>query len=344
MFQTSDFIYVMLILLIGVCMLFIINCKKSICVEKYNTDVDIVITWVENTAEFQKEKEKYLSKGGYQKPGIPRYSDNQELKYLLRSIDKNFSNYNNIYLVVKDGQFPKYLTKNNDRLIVINHSEIIPKENLPLFNSRAIEMYIHKIPNLSEYYLYANDDFIINKPITTDFYIDDDKLPYVLLAKTQVKRVPITSDESSGFNCGLSFNSEILDKITKKETRYEIPHVPFMYKKSFDFELEKYFKNYYINKYPNINLFDKTGGSKFRRCDDLYMVSILKPYLYKEWYKCKTKIPKAIILSEYDKPNDIKEDFICVENIDEKNFNIYTKFMDNIFPNKSSFEVSVYSL
>ena len=339
MFQTSDFILVILLLLTGVCLLFIINCKKRICIEKYNTDVDIVITWVENSPEFQKEKEKWLSKGGYQKPSIPRYSDNLELKYLLRSIEKNFPNYNNIYLVVKDGQFPKYLKQDSDRLIVINHSDIIPKENLPLFNSRAIEMYIHRIPNLSEYYIYSNDDFIFNNPISKNFYIDDDKLPYVLFTKIPVKRIPIISGESSGFNCGLSFNSYILDKITKKEGRFEVPHTPFMYKRSFDFEIEKYFKNYYMNKNPNINLFDKTGTSKFRRCDDLYMVSILKPYLYKEWFKCKTKIPNATIISEYNKPITIKQDFICLENIDKDNFNNYIKFMDDIFPFKSSFEI-----
>ena len=44
------------------------------------------------------------------------------------------------------------------RVRVVFHKEFIPEEQLPTFNSRAIEMYLHRIPGLSDYFIYGNDD------------------------------------------------------------------------------------------------------------------------------------------------------------------------------------------
>lgn len=323
------------------------NCRKH--KEKFvNTDIDIVITWVESNPEFQKERDSFLDRDIYQRPSEPRYSQHEELKYLLRSIEKHFPNYNKIYLVVKDGQFPSYLKKDNKRLQVVNHSEIIPKENLPTFNSRAIEMYLHHIPNLSEHYLYANDDFIITQDIDKSYYFDNNNNPYVLLTNSKIydnknnkDNIDTLNIKSNGFMCGLHFNSHILNKITKEEDRYEAPHNPMMYKKSNDYAIEKFFKSYYFeyDKNKTKNAFDRTGAAKFRRCDDLYLTSMLKPYLYKNWYNYETKTPDTMIIHNYDTPRKIDNTFVCLEDITDNNFDKFTKFMTNLFPEKSSFEI-----
>ena len=91
--------------------------------------IDIIYTWVENTEEFQKEKQYWLNKENKNLSNeITRYIDNEELRYSLRSIEKYFPNYNKIYLLVKDDQFPRYLKKNHPKIKVIKHSDIIPKE------------------------------------------------------------------------------------------------------------------------------------------------------------------------------------------------------------------------
>jgi len=42
--------------------------------------------------------------------------------------------------------------------------EIFPrKDDLPTFNSAAIECHLHRIPGLSENFLYFNDDFLLGK-------------------------------------------------------------------------------------------------------------------------------------------------------------------------------------
>ena len=45
----------------------------------------------------------------------------------------------------------------------MDHREIIEQEYLPTFNSHVIEANLHKIPNLSEHFIYFNDDVFVAK-------------------------------------------------------------------------------------------------------------------------------------------------------------------------------------
>ena len=96
-----------------------------------NNELDIVITWVEDNEEFNKEKTVWLEKQNYKviiNDNEKRYTHDQELKYCLRSIEMYFPYFRYIHLVVKDGQFPKYLNRNHPKLKVVNHSNIIPSK------------------------------------------------------------------------------------------------------------------------------------------------------------------------------------------------------------------------
>ena len=56
-------------------------------------------------------------------------------------------------------------------LHVIFHRDFIPKEYLPCFASPCMEMFLHKIPELSEYFIYANDDMFPLSPLEPeDFF------------------------------------------------------------------------------------------------------------------------------------------------------------------------------
>ena len=56
---------------------------------------------------------------------------------------------------------------------IVFHNEFMPKDVLPTFNSRAIEMYLHNIPDLADYFLYGNDDMFPIAPMPVeDFYRD----------------------------------------------------------------------------------------------------------------------------------------------------------------------------
>lgn len=59
---------------------------------------------------------------------------------------------------------------------IVDHKVIFKgyEQYLPTFNSRAIEVVAWRIPELSEHYLYLNDDFLLIRPVTPDEFFDGD--------------------------------------------------------------------------------------------------------------------------------------------------------------------------
>jgi hypothetical protein len=126
--------------------------------------IDFIITWVDNTdKDWQKSKEKYSIKSNDESNSIIRYRDWEILKYWFRAVEKNADWVNKIYFVTC-GHLPKWLDTKNEKIVIVKHEDYIPKEFLPTFNSNVIELFFNRIPNLSEKFVYFNDDvFIVDK-------------------------------------------------------------------------------------------------------------------------------------------------------------------------------------
>lgn len=73
---------------------------------------------------------------------------------------------------------PPWLDLENPRLRIVRQSEFVPREFLPTFSSITIEHFLWRIPGLSEYFLYANDDMMFGKPLSPDFFFAEDGKPY----------------------------------------------------------------------------------------------------------------------------------------------------------------------
>ena len=254
--------------------------------------------------------------------------------------------FNNIYLVVKDGQFPNYLKKQHSRLKIINHSQIIPKEYLPTFNSFAIECYIHHIPNLTKNYIYMNDDFMFLKACDPSYFLENN-IPVNLYTGKPYPYTSIKGDidlTEYMFLDGLRHSNKILDKLTITEPRYEpVSHTPQMYNKNFDFEIENRLKNFIIEEgAPNV--YDSTGMSKFRKNNNLYLVPVVKWYLYKYWFNSKFKETDSLVLNLIENISNLDDQigpdkkFLCIEYVDDNNTEKYFSFMNKLFPDKSTFE------
>jgi UDP-N-acetylglucosamine-lysosomal-enzyme len=66
----------------------------------------------------------------------------------MRSIEKFCSWARRVYLIT-NGQIPKWLNLNNNRLKVITHEQIFTnKSHLPTFSSPAIEANLKNIPGI----------------------------------------------------------------------------------------------------------------------------------------------------------------------------------------------------
>ena len=101
-----------------------------------------------------------------------RASDNGELFYSIRSVDRFAPWIRHIHVLVNDDAVvPGWLAR-HAKARVVRLSAFIPREVLPLNNSAAIEMWLHRVPNLSERFLYSNDDMFLGRPVTPRNFFD----------------------------------------------------------------------------------------------------------------------------------------------------------------------------
>lgn len=133
--------------------------------------IDFVVTWVDgNDVKWQEEKNKYDRKGNDEASSIIRYRDWELTKYWFRAVEKYAPWVNNVFFITC-GHLPNWLNLENPKLKFIKHTDFMPQEVLPTFNSNAIELYINRIPNLEEKFVYFNDDQFITSPVKScDFF------------------------------------------------------------------------------------------------------------------------------------------------------------------------------
>lgn len=149
---------------------------------KFIDKIDIVIPFVDaNDPVWQNEFNEHIKfyNPHYEDGDVQtRFDGNDILKYVFRSIDTYTPWINKVHLLLSGpSQIPKWLDTNNDKLHIVYHTDFIPKEYLPCFNSCTFECWLWNIPELSEKFIYANDDFIFNnKCFPLDFF-DESGVP-----------------------------------------------------------------------------------------------------------------------------------------------------------------------
>jgi len=152
-------------------------------------DIDLVYLWVNGNDPKWIAKRKAcigdLSKAEENCKG--RYVDNEELKYSLRSVEKYAPWIRKIFIVT-DNQIPRWLETAHPKIQIVDHTDILPAECLPCFNSVVIEHHLHRIPGLSEHFLYANDDMYINRPVTPGDFFAEDSLPKIRLNRRPLRK------------------------------------------------------------------------------------------------------------------------------------------------------------
>ncbi len=157
------------------------------------TEVDFVYLWVDgNDPAWQAKRNAVIGKTD-SNPSADckgRYADNDELKYSLRSLEKYAPWIRNIFIVT-DNQVPKWLDTSNPKIKIIDHTEILPAQSLPCFNSCLIEHYIWRIPGLSEHFLYGNDDLFINRPVQPSDFFDKNGRPIIRLNRRPFRRLTL---------------------------------------------------------------------------------------------------------------------------------------------------------
>lgn len=132
--------------------------------------IDFVLIWVDSSdPEWQAEFLKYRGAEGDKR--VCRFRDMGTLRYWFRGVEKFTPWVNKVYFVTC-GQWPDWLNKEHPKLVCVRHDEFIPAEYLPTFSSHTIELNLHRISNLSERFVYFNDDtFLIGPMQEKDFFL-----------------------------------------------------------------------------------------------------------------------------------------------------------------------------
>lgn len=236
--------------------------------------IDIVYTWVNGS---DPENARLRAEVGGANPNVKslnQFGNHDELKYSLRSVERFAPWVNHVYIVTSGPtQTPSWLNLTNPKVSVVFHSDIYGIANashhLPVFNSNSIEVHLHRIPGLTDHYIYLNDDVMFGDHICAeDFYTPRSGYKvYVDLVATLTPTHPATNLNSqwrSAWN-----GHQLLTRDFGKNHRHLMAHSPQMYNKHIvEHVQKKYWSQYW-----------QTSSNRFRADSDVATAFLYYHYL-----------------------------------------------------------------
>jgi hypothetical protein len=161
---------------------------------KEKTDIDLVVTYVDSSdLEWQKLYNKHSKfTVRVDSNGKQRFRSSDNFKFWFRGVEKYLPWINNVFLVVQSmSQVPSWIKKQKVKIVL--HEDFIPSKFLPVFNSQAIEMFLHLIPELGEKFIYSNDDVYFMGNLNPDnfFYKGKVKTSFNFLTYGDGKDIPL---------------------------------------------------------------------------------------------------------------------------------------------------------
>lgn len=161
--------------------------------------IDIVYTWVDSgDPAFRAQLAAHLPPGAESNrttTSPARFACHEELRYSLRSIERYAPWFNHIYIVT-NGQVPHWLG-DHPKLTIVPHERILAPEYLPTFNSHVIGSALHRIPGLSEHYIYFNDDVMLLRRILPGDAFTDGGLAWAFVSENRIGNGPPVAHETA---------------------------------------------------------------------------------------------------------------------------------------------------
>lgn len=228
--------------------------------------VDAVYTWVNhNDSEWISARAEYEGDAGSETDAnsIARFHNNDELRYSLRSLARNAPWVRRIFVVTNCAR-PSWLNEASERLIWVDHSAIIPPENLPTFNSHVIESCLHKISGLSENFIYLNDDVFLGRRVPKNLFFDINGAGKSFLESYGMVSGDTKEGDPDYLNASRNVAALLRDEMGFVPTQLH-QHTIFALRKSVLEEIENRWQNH----------IDKMRKNRFRTSEDLNVTSFL---------------------------------------------------------------------
>ncbi|MFS0750385.1 stealth family protein [Oceanobacillus sp. 1P07AA] len=327
--------------------------------------IDFILPWVDgNDQEWIIEKNKYNNKTSNDSREV-RYRDWDNLQYWFRGVDQFAPWVRKVHFITW-GHVPEWLNVDHPKINIVNHTDFIPDKYLPTFSSHVIELNLHRIKDLTEHFVYFNDDtFIIRNVNKEEFFKNG--LPRDIAV---IKPIINTFRESTGaivsnnmeiINTKYSKNKVIINNFSKwfslSYKKHLISTFLMMPFHQFAGFLNPHLPNSYLKKTfvelwdEEMEVLDKTCQNKFRNGRDVNQWLFRYRQLVEGQFIPRTaKIGRTYNLSNDNRDvinaiNNQKYQVICINDNDkevvrdiDKVKNEIIDTFQNLLPNKSSFE------
>jgi len=308
----------------------------------------IVYTWVNGSdPEYQKLRTKY---GGPGHVGGSRDRDSDELKHSLRSLETMVPMFKGPIYLVTPGHIPNWLNLSNPRIHVINQDSLLPPEATPSFSSFPIEFNLWRIPNMTDIFMYLNDDYMFGRQIKPSDLFSSKGYPKLFFEHhSHIVNGSEFHDKKRIFVSALSHTNGALNEAYGKVPRKFIKHAPYLFyrqvcqnlftkfgsyvnatlqhkfRSTRDVLLTMLHHYYVMNEGPSQGFnYVKIDGKKYEPDMVLYHIVDKDENLQKEFNRARKDRPKFFAVNDvFDKPETALK---------------LKAFLDEFYPNASSFE------
>lgn len=153
--------------------------------------VDAVYLWVDGSDPAWSERmHRHRGTTAEVRADSERFRQMEELRYSLRSLDM-FAPWIRRVFIVTDDQRPSFVQP-DDRLTIVDHRDIADDiGRLPTYNSDVLSSWLHRIPGLSEHFLYLNDDVFFGRAVQPSLFFTSAGQIRVFPSRTQRPLGPV---------------------------------------------------------------------------------------------------------------------------------------------------------
>ncbi|GAA2083434.1 stealth conserved region 3 domain-containing protein [Pseudolysinimonas kribbensis] len=239
-------------------------------VDDIDFDIDLVFSWVDGSEPgYLALRESYLDDRSARAPdgGAARYRQIDELRYAMRSARAYAPWIRRIHLVT-DSTPPAWLDVDHPDVRVVRSADFFEKtEVLPTFNSHAIEAQLHRIPGLSEHFLYSNDDMFFGRPVAPSLFFSPGGVSRFVEATLRIG-LGAAHPDRTGHDNAMRVNRALLQQRFGRTMTRHLEHCAAPLRRSVLAELEA--------EFPED--FARTAASRFRSGDDISVTNSLYHY------------------------------------------------------------------
>lgn len=198
---------------------------------EFDFEIDAVYLWVDDSdPAWRARRDAAFRAQADAGPGLDedsvadfRFRDRGELRASLRSLEAHAPWLRRIFLVT-DRQRPAWLDPASDRVVVVDHREIIDPAALPTFSSHVIGSQLHRIPGLAPRYVVVNDDILFNRPVTPgEFFTPEGALKVVF---SRSRRPLIGAEKLTPLEQARANSAALIERDQGRRVTSLFAHVP----------------------------------------------------------------------------------------------------------------------